>query len=209
MKPDGKTRNIAPDHGGIERDPATLSTHHFPGSLDESFLRSSVELNLAGKLDGRTLRATVTVRSVNVGHRLPTGSPERHLLLVVRATGTDGAELARQSGPVIPSAGGEGPREAGNFAGMPGKLYGKLLRGPGGYSPAPFWQAIALDSDTRLRPDESAQTRFDFQPGDSPGTARLHATLLYRRFYKSILDEKSWPDADVILADKTIEISVP
>jgi hypothetical protein len=209
MKPDGTTRNIAPGHGGIDRDPNTLSTHHFPGSMDEFFLRSSVELTLEAHLADRAVRATATVRSVNVGHRLPTGSPERHLLLIVRATDEHGNVLAQQSGPSIPSAGGVGLREAGNLAGSPGKLFGKLLRGPGGDSPAPFWQAIDLDSDTRLLPDQPDRTTFTFDLADSHGPVRLEARLIYRRFYKAIADEKSWPDADVVLAERTVEIVVP
>jgi len=209
MKSDGTTRNIAPGQGGIDRDPTTLATHHFPGSMDESFLRSSVELTLSGQRDDRTVRATVTVRPVNVGHRLPTGSPERHLLLVVRATHGRGGELAQKSGPAIPPSGGVGPREAGNLAGSPGKLYGKLLRGPDGYLPAPFWQAIALESDTRLLPDQAERTTYDFDLADSHDPVRLQARLIYRRFYKSIVDEKSWPDADIVLAERMVEVVAP
>jgi hypothetical protein len=209
MKPDGTTRNIAPGHGGIDRDPNTLSTHHFPGSTDEQFLRSSVELTLAGELDGRTIRARVTVRPVNVGHRLPTGTPERHLLLVIRSTNAGGGELVQKSGPKIPPGGGIGPRDSRNFAGLPGKLFGKLLRGPDGYSPAPFWQAIAIDSDTRLMPDQPDQTVITFDAADLHGRARIEARLIYRRFYKPVADEKSWPDADIILAERTLEIAVP
>jgi hypothetical protein len=209
MKPDGTTRNIAPSHGGIDRDPNTLSTHHFPGSMDEAFLRSSIELTLAGEPDGRTIRATVTVRPVNVGHRLPTGSPERHLLLVVRAMDAQGRELEQKSGSVIPPAGGIGPFDSANFAGLPGKLYGKLLRGAGGFSPAPFWQSVAVESDTRLFPDRPDQSILTFDAANSPGPIRLEARVIYRRFYKAIADEKSWPDADMTLAERTVEVTVP
>jgi hypothetical protein len=209
MKPDGTTRNIAPGHGGIDRDPNTLSTHHFPGSADESFLQSSVELTLSGQLDDRAVRLTTTVRPVNVGHRLPTGSPDRHLLLVVRATDARGGELVQESGPIISEAGGVGSREAGNFAGSSGTIYGKLLRGPGGVSPAPFWQAIAVELDTRLWPDRPDSKTFVFGRNDTRGPVRLQARVIYRRFYKAVADEKSWPVSDVLLSERMLEIPVP
>jgi hypothetical protein len=206
MKPDGVTRNIAPGHGGIERDPATLATHHFPGSTDESFLRASVEMKLSARFEGPIVRAAVTVRPVNVGHRLPTGTPERHLLLVVRAEDDGGTELELRAGPLIPDAGGVGPRDAGNYAGLPGKLYGKLLEGPGGEAPAPFWRAVAVRFDTRLQPDQLDRTEFTWQPSDRAATVRVRATLIYRGFYQAVRDAKAWPDRDVLLAEQILQI---
>jgi hypothetical protein len=206
MKPDGVMRNFAPGHGGIERDPATLATHHFPGASDESLLRSSAGLELTARIQGGLLHVEVAVQPVNVGHRLPTGTLERHLLLVVRVTSERGDELAPHEGPTIPAAGGIGPRDAGNYAGLPGKLYGKLLEGPGGVSPAPFWRAAATQLDTRLAPDEPDHSRFTFETTQfSTSRVRVKATLLYRRFYKALLNEKGWPDRDVVLATYEID----
>lgn len=209
MKPDGATRNIAPGHGGIDRDPNTLATHHFPGSMNEPFLRSSVELTLTATNTGGPIHATVNVRPVNVGHRLPTGSPDRHLLLIVQATNERGTRLPLRSGPTISSAGGVGPRESGNYAGAAGKLYGKLLAGPGDTVPAPFWLATSLREDTRLLPDRPDHTEFTFAPDGPASSVEIQATLIYRRFYKTVLDEKSWPDRDLILAEKAVVVRTP
>jgi hypothetical protein len=199
MRSDGVTRNIAPGHGGIDRDPRTLSTHHFPGSMDETFLRSSVDMDLRVRRDGETLVAETTVWPVNVGHMLPTGSPDRHLILIVEATDAGGQPLEQLAGPVIPALGGVGPRGDANYAGRAGKLYAKVLAAADGVVPAPFWRAVTVQSDSRLRPDQPDTTEFRFGCPKPSTPARLRAALVYRRFYKQTIDEKSWPDQDVLL----------
>jgi hypothetical protein len=201
MRPDGVTRNIAPGHGGVDRDPRTLSTHHFPGSIDESFLRASVDLNLRVNRDGEMVLAETTVRPVGVGHMLPTGSPDRQLILIVEATDAAGQLLDLLAGPSIPPVGGIGSRDAGNYAGLAGKLYAKVLVAAGDVVPAPFWRAVDVQSDSRLRPDTPDTTEFRFACASS-STARVRATLVYRRFYKQTIDEKGWPDRDVLLAER-------
>jgi hypothetical protein len=208
MKPDGVMKNVAPGHGGIDRDPATLSTHHFPGSTDHDFLRSSVDLTLAARRDGNRVFAVATVRPIRVGHRLPTGSPDRHMILVVRATNERGDELARVQGPTVPEAGGIGPLDRGYLYGMAGKLYGKVLRGPGDSVPAPFWQATSVDRDSRLYPDQPDETCYTFEAADD-SAVQLSATLIYRRFFKVLLDAKSWPDLEVVLGERHIVLAAP
>ncbi len=205
MKPDGTTRRIATGAGAIDRDPASISTHHFAASIDESFLRSSVEIDVDARREKECVRATITVRPKNVGHCLPTGSPDRHLVLVVRATDAAGAELRQTSGLTIGSEGGVGSLAAGNLSGQPGTIFGKLLRGPAGESPAPFWRAVAVEKDSRLRPDEPAELQFTFDRS-SDGPVRLSVSLIYRRFYKLTAAEKGWPDSDVTLAERSIQL---
>ena len=206
MAPDGKMLNMAPGHGGINRDPAKLASHTFPGSVDEAFMRSSVELSLTGRREGSQVRLTVRVTPKNVGHRLPTGSPERHLILVVGARTSARMSLRLAEGPVVPAAGGmESTRSAG-YAGRPGKIFGKLLRGPGGSTPAPFWQATGVEFDSRLFPDQTDQTVFIFDLPDPAESTEADARLIYRRFYHNTLDQKSWPDRDLVLAEVTMDL---
>jgi hypothetical protein len=206
MKPDGVMRNFAPGHGGIARDSSTLATHQFPGASDREFLKDSVRLDLTASVHDQFLEVTTTVRPVQVGHRLPTGTPERHLLLLVQAATEDGRQLALHSGPRIPPPGGVGLPQRGNYAGMPGKLYGKLLEGIGGESPVPFWRAVQLSEDTRLDPDRPDACSFRFQLVGSFAKLRVEAKLIYRRFYKPILEAKGWPDQDVLLAEQAAEV---
>jgi hypothetical protein len=207
MRPDGRTKNVAPGHGGIDRDPATLSTHHFPGSNDADFLRSSVALSLSGWRSGGLIHAVVTVRPIEVGHRLPTGSPERHLILSVRATSANVAELSQVQGPMVPEVAGKGPRSAGNLSGMAGKIYGKVLRGPFGV-PAPFWLATEVERDSRLYADTADETSYAFQVEDNSQDVRVTAALVYRRFYKALSEAKGWPDSDVLLHERELVLRV-
>jgi Cytochrome c554 and c-prime len=204
MKPNGSTKNTAPGHGGVDRDVTTVGTHHFPGSTDDELLQSCVELSMRGSRDGTRIQSIVTVQPKQVGHRLPTGSPERHLILTIRAKTDLGDELKLAEGPTVPSAGGIGPFESSHFAGAPGKLYGKLLRGPDGSVPSPFWRSVAVEEDSRLEPDQPDEAVHVFELKDNARDVVLTATLRYRRFYKKLMEEKSWPDADIILAERQI-----
>jgi hypothetical protein len=209
MKPDGVLTNIAPGHGGVEREPGTLASHRLAGASDAAFLRSAVELRVDARQEaGVGIALTTTVRPIGVGHRLPTGSPDRHLILLVQAQDRHGAELSPTSGPVIGPEGGWGPRAERNYGGAPGKIYGKLLEDAEGDSPAPFWNAVALRGDTRLAPDEVDSQRFVFAGTEAPSPlrVRVRVRLIYRSFYKSVLDAKAWPDPDITLADQTVHV---
>ncbi len=81
MAPTGRMTNIAPGHGGVERDPKTLDNHRFFAGSQEEMLRSAVTLSGALRRDGRSVRAEVEVRADGAGHRVPTGFIDRHLVL--------------------------------------------------------------------------------------------------------------------------------
>ncbi len=200
MKPDGSITNIAPGHGGLERDPFSLSDHRMPAADDPETLRACVKLTLQARRLRAGLVVEAVVRPVQVGHRLPTGSPMRQLLLVVRAYSTDGP-LKLLQGPVLPAAAGRSELAA---AGSPGKLYAKLLVDPDGTTPVPFWRAVALKDDTRLFPDRTDTVRFLFDAPDRPAT--VCASLIYRRSPLSVAVAKGWPDKDVVAATK---VTVP
>jgi nitrate/TMAO reductase-like tetraheme cytochrome c subunit len=197
MAPTGRMTNIAPDHGGIERDPKTLANHRFFAGSQEEMLRGAVALSAVARRDGATVRVEVEVRADGAGHRLPTGFIDRHLLLVVDAFGADSQPLALKDGPVLPSVAGKA------LANRPGKLYAKLLKDFDGRSPAPFWKADPDAIDTRLTPGEPDHVRFAF----AEGTARLRVRLLYRRFWQQVAEEKRWPDNDTVVAEREVSVS--
>ncbi len=114
MAADGTMTNIAPGHGGIERDPATLASHElFPGGK-EAMLRRAINVSTEVKLSGEGVRCIVDVLAANVGHRVPTGFIDRHLILAIEAFDQDGRPLSPASGPLLPEA-------AGDLAGRPGR----------------------------------------------------------------------------------------
>ena len=50
MKPTGKMTNMAPGHGGVERDPMTLANHRFFDGSREDMLRRCLQLSQAERL---------------------------------------------------------------------------------------------------------------------------------------------------------------
>src|SRR5262249_43072377 len=147
MKPTGLMSNLAPGKGGIARDPGTLSNHRFFDSSLETMLRRCVRLEVRLTQEGGNSRAVVELQTRDVGHRVPTGFVDRHLLLAAEASTTSGELLQLRSGPLLPARAGLG------WAGLAGRIYGKQLRGLGGAELAPFWRADPEFLDTRLRPD--------------------------------------------------------
>jgi len=200
MRPDGSMSNIAPGHGGIERDPYSLSDHRMPAADDPETLRGCVRLRVQASRRAGRLEVQVTVRPMGVGHRLPTGSPLRQVLLALRATGPAGP-LKLLAGPVLPAVAGRSKLVA---AGSPGKLYAKLLAGPDGHVPVPFWRAAEIEADTRLRPDCTDRSRYVFE--DDGRTVTVLARLIYRRSPLAVSVPKRWPDADIVMAEAKVVV---
>jgi hypothetical protein len=196
MKPTGEMTNFAPGAGGRERDPQTLGNHRFFDGSQEAMLQRSVRAAATLRADGDAVRAAVTVSATGVGHRVPTGFIDRHLVLVVEGLTDRGEARPPREGPRLPDFAGE------PFAGRGGKLYAKLLRSEDGHRPAPFWHADATPVDNRLLPDGTDETTFVF-PTD---VARLRVRVVYRRFWPETAARKKWPDVgEIVILDQTYD----
>jgi len=198
MKPTGRMTNMAPGHGGIERHPQTLSNHRFfDGSL-ETMLRRAVKASADFERTPDGVRAQVRLWVEGVGHRVPTGFIDRHLVLVVEGQGVDGLPRFARSGPTLPALAGP------ELAGQPGRLYARVLKDFDGRSPAPFWLAAPdPPPDTRLVPGRVEETVFDFPPT----LARLRLRVLYRRFWPEVIRTKQWPDHDLLVLDRSFPLA--
>jgi hypothetical protein len=196
MAPTGRMTNLAPGHGGIDREPQTLANHRFFAGSPRDMLRAAVTLEASAHQRDGAARVEVEVRADGAGHRLPTGYIDRHLLLVVEAVDADDRPLPPAQGPVLPPAAGKA------LAGQPGKLYARLLKDFDGHSPAPFWKADPDPADTRLTPGAPDRATFVFPDA----TARVRLRLLYRRFWQQVADEKRWPDNEIVVAERQVSI---
>lgn len=187
MKPTGMMTQIASD--GRQRDPGTLANHRFVDGSQRAMLRRA--LNLTLELDRRPdgVHVTAEVTATGVGHRIPTGLPDRHLELTIEALDSTGQSVPLLTGPILPPFAGS--------AGQPGVLFAKLLRGWDGQQPVPFWRASPEFDDTRLRPGEPQRVYFVF-PGS---TARVMGRLIYRRFWPQTMLDKGWPDDAWLVAE--------
>src|SRR5437773_8427688 len=127
--------NVAPGHGGHEREPRTLANHAFFADSQEAMLRRGLSLTVAPRREAEGVIVDMTVSADGAGHRVPTGLPDRHLVLTVEGFDAAGAAVTATDGPTLPAVAGA------ELAGRPGQLFAKLLRDFDGRSPAPFWRA--------------------------------------------------------------------
>jgi hypothetical protein len=194
MTPTGTMANIAPGRGGIERDPKTLANHRFFAPDRDDMLRRSVRLDVEARHTAGGVRAVARIGAENVGHRVPTGFIDRHLILTIDALDAGGKRVAVQTGPKLPEA--TGPQ----MTGQPGRLFAKLLPGRDGKAPAPFWLAGGEPEDNRLRPDRVEEIVWQF-PSE---TAQLRVRVLYRRFWDTTVRSKGWPDRDRVIHDRSV-----
>ena len=154
--------------------------------------RRSLTLDARARRTEAGLRVDVTLTVGNVGHRVPTGFPDRQLILAVSADAGEGGAL---QGPVLPDAVG------GQLAGKPGRLYAKLLRDFDGVGPVPMWRADPGGVvDTRLLPGTSDANAWVFPPA----VRSVRVRLLHRRFWQAVADEKRWTGNETVIAERTV-----
>jgi hypothetical protein len=197
-----------PEKGGRKRDPNSIVSHRMPGAGDSELLRNAVSLTLEAEQVPEGIRVRTKVVNDRTGHDVPTDSPLRHVILMVRAYGSDASKLSLKAGPVLPEWCGSGNPANGNYAGLPGKVFVKLLEEMWtGVSPtAAYWNPTRIVMDTRLGAFKSDVGEFLFAAPAS-GDVRIEAVLLYRRAYKKLMDLKGWSDPDIIMESAAATVS--
>ena len=194
MTPTGRMTNVAPGRGGIERDPQTLANHRFFAPDADEMLRRCVHVETTARRTAEDIHTTVRIGAENVGHRVPTGFIDRHLILTVAALDAAGNPVAARTGPLLPNAVGD------DLRGHAGRLFAKLLTGRDGKAPAPFWQAAGEPMDNRLTPSRVEEFVWHFPPAAS----RLRIRVLYRRFWAAVVSSKDWPDVDTVVFEQSV-----
>jgi hypothetical protein len=200
MAPTGRMSNIAPGHGGIERDPKTLANHRFFQPTRLAMLQQAIRLETRTESvmqgDAPVVRLHVRLRAEGVGHRLPTGFSDRHLVLVVEAAGPRGRQLPAHAGPQLPRSAGP------ELAGRAGRVFAKHLHDEKGQGPVPFWRADPDFEDNRLEPERVEKLAWEFPPS----VQRFRVRLLYRRFWIEVSRAKGWPDDDALVAEREVVV---
>lgn len=196
------------------RDPATIFSHRMPGALDEDLLQETATLDVAARQADDELLVTVRVTNSGAGHHIPTDNPLRNMILLVRATDTNGNPLPLLDGPTIPEWGGVGDPAAGYVAGQPGVLYAKVLADfYTGETPVyAYWRQTRLVSDNRLpafATDETVYT-FALPPDSTPsgdgGPVTVEAELVLRRAFIELMDVKGWDTPDMVMEQAAVEV---
>ncbi len=109
----------------------------------------------------------------------------------MRACDGTGSDLAQEEGETIPEWGGKGDPQAGNYAGLPGKIYAKVLSELWTEtSPtAAYWNQTTLVSDNRLAPFATDTSRYAFRaPGHQKVSVQVR--LIYRRAFKELIEQR-------------------
>lgn len=206
----GASHFALPEKGGRARDPATIFSHRMPGAADETLLQNSVSLEVASWTDADRIRVDVAITNDQAGHHVPTGSPLRHLLLLVQATDVKGRALAQITGDTIPTWGGVGDSKEGAYAGLPGKAFAKILEEHWtGVSPtAAYWNPTRVISDNRIAALHTDRSSYTFRR-ESSGATRIHVRLFFRRAFFELQKQKKWRVPDVLMEEAKLVLEEP
>ncbi len=192
---------VFPEAGGLTRDYVKLHNHTMPGAYDENLLKNSVTMKAQAARSGSTVQVDVKITNDQVGHDIPTDMPSRQMILVVEATDAAGKPLTLTKGP-------QNPAHAGNFGGLPGKTFMKVLRDDwtNEAPTAAYWRPVTLVEDTRLGAlkTDTTQYIFDLPAGQ---TAQVKVRLVFRRNFQKLMQEKGWTDADILMEEETILVA--
>jgi hypothetical protein len=202
------THFVLPEEGGMERDPDTIFSHDMPGATDEEFLQDAVTMTTAARREGKGIFVEVDITNDNTGHHVPTDSPLRHLILLVQATDAAGESLQQLCGPTVPEWGGVGDAQAGYYAGLPGTAYAKVLQELRSelYPTGAYWNPTRILSDNRIPALGNDTTNYTFAAPDE-GDVTIEATLLFRRAFIELADQKGWSDPDIVMEQQSMSVA--
>jgi hypothetical protein len=198
--------NVAPANGGIERNPLAIHAHTFPGAASVSLLQNAARLYASARPAGGRIEVDVSVVNDRTGHHLPTDSPLRQVILLVRGRDGAGQPLTLLAGPTLPDWLGIGDPTRGYYAGLPGMVYAKVLRELWtGIAPTgAYWNPTTIEADTRI--PALAQVSATFVFAAPAGQADVEVLLLFRRAFRSLADQKAWDDPDIVMARSRLSL---
>jgi len=208
MPPLGVSYFARPDQGGLGRDPETIFSHRMPGAADEELLQNALSMRVEANKGDESLVVQVSITNDNTGHHVPTDSPLRHLILLVRVLDENGEALELKDGPVVPDWGGAGDPERGYYAGLPGKAFAKVLEelwtevSPSGA----YWNPTRVLSDNRIAAFATDTSTYTFAAPQS-GTTTIDVRLLFRRAFKELMDQKGWEAPDIVMLQQTVTVN--
>jgi hypothetical protein len=202
MTPTGIDYFVFPEQGGQIRDPQLIASHLQPGASNVELLQNTVVMTLDAEQVADRLRVTVAITNTEAGHHVPTDFPGRHMILLVTAAGGQGQSLPLRSGPAVAPWGGE-------YAGRPGKAYAKVLQDVvTGESPVvSYWKQTLIESDNRIAAFETDVSTYDFALPEGGGQIEVEATLLFRRAFQSLVDQRGWDAGEILMEEEHLVAS--
>ena len=178
---------------------------------------ASLKVKLKFETGSNSLKVRVEVENTKAGHKFPTDSPLRHLILVVSVADQFDYPLTPSDGPRLPAWTGQGSEfmrlnGVEGYSDQPGVAYANLLvDGQTNISPAvAFWNKTIYSpegGDTRLSPRDPQASEYFFPV---PDLGEMHVTvkLIYRYAFYELMDQKDWVRPDVVVAMARCNMSV-
>jgi hypothetical protein len=160
-----------------------------------TIVKEAAQISLEPKLEGGQIKLKVTVLNTKAGHKFPTDSPLRHLILLIEARDWRNNPLLQTDGPRVPLW------AAPDYGGSPGQIFANILKDKDtNLAPSfSYWNPVEnawQGSDTRLLPWVPAESNYAFAaPYDR--TARITATLIYRKAFMNVVQQKGWQFGDL------------
>jgi hypothetical protein len=183
---------------GTWRSPENIRPHHFDGGT-EIQLKTALSMELEGEIKGDTFIVKAYITNTNGGHWVPTGETMRSVMLVLNAVDGNGKPLELKKGSRLPDWTGVGEERGGNYAGLPGTVFARILQDDKGNIHVPFWRATGIASDTRIRPKKTVTLTYEFALTDPDDEPEVEAKLIYRPVIKPLAKKKNWMVKDVLI----------
>ncbi len=201
------THFVLPEKGGVERAPGYVSSHRMPGAADAAFLQDTARLEVEARRRRDRVLVEVRVTNEKAGHHIPTDHPARNMILVVSATDNQGRELHHLGDRVIPDWAGVGD-DPDDYADRPGKGYAKVLEESWtGVSPTvAYWNPTRVVEDTRIPATATDVTHYEFRAPADGSAATVRATLIFRRAFKELAEQKKWDIEDVVMEEESLRL---
>ena len=199
---------VYPERGGLIRDSERIFSHRMTGASDYDLLRSAATLTITTRREETRLWVTVRVTNTGAGHHIPTDNPLRNMILLIAASSAEGESLTLASGPTIPEWGGVGDPAQGNYAGMPGVLYAKVLADfyTGEMPSYTYWRQTRLISDNRIPAFGSDETTYEFTLPAEAGAVTVDVRLLLRRAFQELMEIKHWNTPDMLMSHEIVVV---
>jgi len=192
--------------GGVERDPSQVHNHFFHGRTEED-LTNAVTMTVDSVREAGQVVVTVNIENDLTGHSVPSGFPTRNLVLLVQVEDHTGSPLTSVPGSTeyLPDWAGVGDPNNGNFAGLPGRGFAKILADDMGNAPVFYTEAVTLVSDNRIVAGDTDTSVYTFvDRGQPAGSVSVDVQLLYRRTWKADMDIKQWDTPDVVMESSLV-----
>jgi hypothetical protein len=194
MPPSGADTVCAILSPPLHRNPETIRSHRIEGTTPP-YLESAADLALTVTRDGPLLRVRADVTNSGTGHHVPTGVTVRNVILLVEAfRADDNRALPYAATQRVHPLGGVGDSAQGYFAGLPGKIFTKLIEDFDGHAPTFFTDAARVVFDNRIPALATDSSDYAFVVPGEGGEVQIRARLIYRRAFRALVDAKGWSE---------------